>query len=170
MDDFFISGGGNCLPLDPPTKEQKEAEEKVRSVLFSSQTSLVEISSQLHQKYNKEEMELRASLFPVQPQSQTGVFSFESFIEEDRHPKMKEFYQKREHDIRNQMELAMLQSPMFLEKDEDGIQCMDVGMGLCTSLYDENVAPNAYPLHENLPTWNADLEEFFPEPLQPFSF
>jgi hypothetical protein len=170
FDDFFMSGGGVCLSLDPPTKEQKEAEERVRNILFNSQTSLVEISSQLHQKYNKEEMELRATLFPVRTHMQTGVFSFESFIEEDRHPKMKEFYQKRGQDIRRQMELAMLQSPLFVEKDEDGISCMDIGNGLCTSLYDENDAPSAYPLHENLPSWSAEVDEFFPEPLESFRF
>jgi hypothetical protein len=161
-----MSGGGNCLPLDPPSKEQREAEERVRNALFSPQTSIVELSSQLNEKYNREAETLRKSLFPEKIQK--GMLAFDSLAEEYNHPQMKEFYQKKEQDIRNQLEYAMLQSPMFVEKDQDGISCMNVDGTQCMSLNSEE--QSAYPMNPNLPRWTAEVDEFFPEPLQPFSF
>jgi hypothetical protein len=162
-----MSGGGNCLPLDPPTKEQEEAAANTRKILFNPSMSIAELSFELNEKYNRDAEVLRASLFPKK--SDSGMLAFHSLVEEDNHPQMREFRKKRAAEIRTTLEFAMLQSPMFVEKDENGIGSMNIDGIQCMSLdqCDEKFV-NSY--NTNLQNWSDDLDGFFPEPLQPFSF
>jgi hypothetical protein len=79
---------------------------------------------------------------------------------------MKEFHQKRENDIRNRLVFEMLQSPMFTNLD--GFTAMNDALDICTGAECTSNALQSMTGQTNPD--ESSLDDFFPQPLQPFSF
>jgi hypothetical protein len=156
--------GGVSLSLDEPSKEQKEAEVKARSIIFGSKPSVSDIYRTLSDSYSQKEGELiHAIRNPTMGTSQLDVQTlFPPKLSEEE----KEFHRKKEQDIKRQLELAMLESPMFTNMD--GFTAMndtpDICIGAeCTSNALQSMTGQTNPEE-------TSLDAFFPQPLQPFSF
>jgi hypothetical protein len=154
--------GGISLSLDEPTQEQKDAEAKVRSILFMSNPSVSGVYQNLSETYSKKEGELLAS----KRRMVTGQLGAQTLFPPKLSEEEKEFYKHKNHDIQRQLELAMLASPMFTNMD--GFTAMNDTPSVCIGAECTSNALQSMTGQTN--PEETSLDDFFPQPLQPFSF
>lgn len=108
--------GGTTLTLDEPNQEQKAAAQKVRNILFKT-NSIEEISAEQKRSYNQEQtiIELEQKLTmsdPLQVQTLLGT----KYTPENQEM-LDKFHQAKAMQMQNVYERIMLQSPMFTNMD-----------------------------------------------------
>lgn len=188
LDDFFPMSGGISLSLHEPSREQKEAEAKVRSILFMSNPSVSGVFQNLSETYSKKDGEVLASkrrmvtgrlgaqtLFPPTLSDQENTHDHRSesmkLLDKLSSPSDDELKKKYEQQM---VEIA-LNSPMFNDRDGNGITTAYIGSGIHmdTATLHLNLEPASFQnsiLNTSDQKWSTDLDDFFPQPLQPFSF
>jgi hypothetical protein len=161
---MYPMSGGISLSLDEPSREQKEAEAKARSIVFGLKPSVTSIYKTLTDSYTQKEGELIESI--RKRNEGKGPLAIQTLFPPNQTEEEKEFYRKKEEDIQRQLELAMLQSPMFATMD--GFTAMNDTPDICVGAECSSNALQSMTGQTN--PEDSRLDDFFPEPLQPFSF
>ena len=155
--------GGTTLTLDEPNQEQKAAAQKVRNILFKT-NSIEEISAEQNRSYNQERIELEQKLTmsdPLQVQTLLGT----KYTPENQEM-LNKFHQAKATQMQNEYERIMLQSPMFTNMD--GFTAMNDTPDECVGAECTIAALESMTGQTNAA--ETFLDDFFPQPLQPFSF
>jgi hypothetical protein len=155
--------GGVTLSLDEPNQEQKAAAQKVRNILFKT-NSIEDVSVEQNRSYNQERIELEQKLTmsdPLQVQTLLGT----RYTSENQEM-LNKFHHAKAMQMQNEYERIMLQSPMFT--NVDGFTAMNDTSDVCVGAECTTSALESMTGQTN--AGESFLDDFFPQPLQPFSF
>jgi hypothetical protein len=156
--------GGITLSLDEPSQEQKAAAARMRALLFNSNTSISEVSRKLITEYDQNRFELRGSILKKSEEDGTMRVTAPPYLELNERDK--ERIQQRLEEINTDITHMMMTSPMFT--NVDGFTAMNDTSDVCVGAECTMSALESMTGQTN--AGESFLDDFFPQPLQPFSF